>query len=200
MKRYLFFLVLFVSFTQVLKAQRPDPLYLKDAYRKGYVINSKDSSYYQRLFFKALPSNFKTFNAYYGWDDKDHVGRSLTGIPPHYFNHIFNSTAYSRAEISKKIIGISVNGVNTSPAVSSFQRAGAEFATDHNAEFIRELKTLSKPQIVSVWKFFFDYSNAFLSKTLYEKLHAVTARNDKQMELLMTEGYKKAQAKWAAHR
>jgi len=199
MKRYVCFLVLFLLSLQFLYAQNPNHNYLRDAYLKGFVVPNKDSIYYQRLFFKALPSNFKTFSRYYGWDEKNQVGRPFTAVAPNYFKRIFNSTAYSQSAVIKKIIEISINGAYCPDAIGSFQRSSYEFAEDHNAQFINGLRTFSKPQIVSVWKFYFDYPSSFLRKSVYGALCKVTARNNKEMVTLITEGYKKAAAKWAAH-
>ncbi|GAA4098986.1 hypothetical protein [Mucilaginibacter panaciglaebae] len=199
MKRFVFFLVLFFTSRQFLHAQTLNPNYLKDAYRKGFVVPNKDSIYYQRLFFKALPSNFKTFFSYYGWDEKKQMGRPLTGVPPNYFKRIFNSTAYSQLAVIKKIIEISINGIYCPDAIGSFQRSSYEFAEAHNAQFVNELNAFSKPEIVSMWKFYFDYPSSFVRRSVYSKLCKVTALNNRRMVPLITEGYEKAVAKWATH-
>lgn len=199
MKRLLFSLVLFLSIAQTLKAQHPDPLYLKDAYRKGFNVPGKDTAYYQRLFFKALPSKFKTFDKYYGWDDRNHIGRPLTDIQPMYFERIFSSTAYSRADIAKKIVSISINGVYGVQAIGAFQRVAIQFAANHTADFLRALQVHSTEQIVSVWKFYFDNPNTYVRKKTYDELRKVVARHNKGMETLLIEGYKKAGVKLAKH-
>lgn len=199
MKKYIFFFALFFSFTQLLKAQNPDYLYVVDAYRKGFNVPNKDSSYYQRMFFKVFPSNFKTFEKYYGWDEQHNVGRPLTSVPANYFRRIFNSKAYSRTEVIKKIVGISVNARRVGPATGQFQGDSFKFAMEHTAQFISILKTYSKADIVSVWAFFMDYPNDNYRKADYKKICSLVAPLDQEMIALITEGYKKDVAK-SAHK
>lgn len=199
MKRYLFFLVLFLSITQVLKAQNPDPLYLKDAYRKGFIVANKDSSHYQRLFFDAFPSNYKTFYKYYGWNKKDNVGHPLTSIPPYYFKRFLNSKAYSRTALYKKVIGVAVNGKGGLEAVGMFQRDCLNSALAHNEEFISVLQKLSQAEIISVWAFYFDFENSYYRTNAYKKAVAVTSQHNKQMVPLITAGYKRSVQYWATH-
>lgn len=197
MKKYTFFLVLFFLSVQLLYAQNPDPNYIKDTYRKGFMIHSKDSVYYQRLFFKAFPSNFKTFVKYYGRDKETNAAHPLTSVPYYYFKRFFNSSAYSRKELLKKIIGVSVNGRVYHGAIVAFQEDCFNFALAHNREFIDVLQTFSKPDIVSVWAFYFDYPNNHYRRSDYQKIKELTARNNKNMAALITRGYEKAVAKWA---
>ncbi|HWZ36469.1 MAG TPA: hypothetical protein VNW51_09930 [Mucilaginibacter sp.] len=197
MKRYIIFLVLFFSFTHLLKAQDPDPLYVVDAYRKGFIVKNKDSIYYQRMFFKVFPTNFKTFEKYYGWDEQHQVGRPLTSAPPNYFTRIFYAKAYSRTEVIKKIVGISVNAKRLGPAMGQFQENSFKFAMTHTAQFISILKTYSKAEIISVWAFYMDYPNDNYRKSDYKKICNLVAPYDEEMIALITEGYKKDVAKWA---
>jgi hypothetical protein len=199
MKRYIFFLALFFSSLQFLYAQNPDPHYVKDCFRKGFVIHSKDSIYYQRLFFKAFPSNFKTFARYYGRDEKTHIGQPLASVPSYYFKRFFNSKAYSRKALLKKIIGVSVNGKMIHGAVAGFEEDCFNFALDHNIEFIDVLQSFSNADIVSVWAFYFDYPNSRYRRVDYQKIRDLTARHNKPMAALITRGYEKAVAKWATH-
>ena len=206
MKRYLIFFVLFFSFTQLLKAQNPDPLYVIDAYRKGFIVPNKDSIYYQRMFFKVFPTSFKTFSKYYGWDEKLNVGRPLTAVPPNYFKRIFNAKAYSRAEVIKKIIDVSINGKryvapikgkSYGAATGRFQEDSFNFAMTHPAEFVSVLKTHSEADIISVWAFYMDYPNSKYRKADYKKICGLVAPHAPEMVALITEGYKKDVAKWA---
>lgn len=200
MKRYIAFFVLFFSLTQLLKAQNPDPLYVIDAYRKGFMVPNKDSIYYQQMFFKVFPTNFKTFYKYYGWNDKLNVGRPLTAVPPNYFRRIFNSKAYSRTAVIKKIIGISINAKRHGAAIGQFQEDSFTFAKIHTAEFIRILQTHSKADIISVWAFYMDYPNDNYRKADYKKICSLVAPYNKEMIALITEGYQRDVAKMARQR
>lgn len=206
MKRCIFFLVLVCSFAQLLKAQNPDPLYVIDAYRKGFMLKNKDSVYYQQMFFKVFPSDFKTFSRYYGWDYQLNKGRPLTSTPPTYFKRVFNSKAYSRAEVIKKIIGISVNARRfnsasvsdgNGPAVGQFQEDSFKFALAHIDEFLKTLQTRSKAEIVSVWAFYMDYPNGNFRKGDYKKVCNLIAPHNPAMVALITQGYKRDVAKWS---
>ncbi|WP_214072696.1 hypothetical protein [Mucilaginibacter sp. dw_454] len=197
MKRCVIFFVLFCLFTNLLHAQKFYPSYFKDAYNKGFITKTKDSLYYQRLLFEALPSDFKSFDNLYGWDEVAHVGRPLTATGPHYFPNIFYSKAYSRAKMLKKIIRISVNGELREGAIGRFQQDCFQLALAHNAQFVRVLQAFSKKDIISVWKFYFDQPNEGYRKKVYREIVAITQKNDEAMVAEIKIAYKKANAKWA---
>jgi hypothetical protein len=198
MKRYILSALLFLLIGKIYAQSNKFEL-LKDNYRQGFVTLHSDTIPHQKAFFNAFPSNFNDFNKLYGWNEQTHVGRPLTLVSPDYFSRFFEIKCVSHKALTKKIIDVSVNGVWIAGAVSLFQVTASKYAITYNKEFVAELQTRSKADIISVWAFYLDYENPYARKNAYEKLVKAIQPNGKKMLTLVTAGYKKAGARWKKH-
>jgi hypothetical protein len=199
MKKYIFLAVLFFFLIGSVQAQIATTDYLKETYRKGFVSNNKDTLFYQKEFFKAFPSNFKSFKNLYGWDEKTNLGRPLTNLSLYYFKWFFRTKCVSPKILIKKIIDVSINGVLDADAIARFQQDAFLYAINNNKAFIDVLKGYSAHDVITVWAFYFDYENLAYRKIAYNKIVKLIAPNDKGMITLITAGYKKASARWENH-
>lgn len=199
MKRSIFVCALFFMLIGGAQAQKHTVDFYKETYRRGFVTLHSDTIQYQKLFFDTFPSSFKAFKKLYGWTEQTTYGRTLTNVPPYYFSRFFEIKCVSHKALTKKIIDVSVNGVWYADAIALFQQAAYQYAITYNKEFINELQTRSKADIISVWAFYFDYENSIYRKSAYDKLVKATAPNSKNMVALITAGYNKAAAKRKKH-
>jgi len=199
MKKSIYLFALFLLLIGGANAQTHSAEFYKETFRKGFVTLKSDTVKYQKLFFDTFPSNFKTFKGLYGWDEQTGLGRPLTNVPRYYFNRFFEIKCVPHKAITKKIINVSVNAVWYAGAIATFQQDAFQYAITYNKEFVNELQSRSKADIISVWAFYFDYENDLYRKSAYDKIVRATAPNSKSMIALIKAGYKKAAAKWKKH-
>jgi hypothetical protein len=196
MRRTAYLFALIFLLISSARAQKHGVDFYKEIYRKGFITLHSDTIPYQKQFFDTFPSNFKEFRNLYGWTDQTTYGRTLTNIPGSFFSRFFEIRCVSHKALTKKIIDVSVNGVYHADAIALFQQTVFKYVIAYNKEFIAELQTRSKADIISVWTFYFDYVNADYRKNAYKMLVRATQPNSKNMVTLITAGFKKADAKW----
>jgi hypothetical protein len=61
MRNYLYLLLLFMLLQNSVHAQKDKIKVLKETYQKGFITKGNDSITYQKRFFNAFPSDFKSF-------------------------------------------------------------------------------------------------------------------------------------------
>ncbi len=196
MKKYLLLLSLLILQFGNVYAQKNNVKILENSYQKGFITKGKDSIYYQKVFFKAFPSNFQSFSKIYAWNDLTNKGYPLNDVALDHINHFFALKCINEDEFIKKIIYISINGVDQADGISFFQNNLIQYVPLHNKEFVEILKTFSTKQIVSVWTFYFDYENSFIRKDKYHEIVKLTSAINKSMIPLITTGYQKSSKNW----
>ena len=200
MKRFLLSLVLFVGLIKTNYAQTNIIVNtLLKSYKLGFIIKGKDSVHYQNLFFHTFPSNFKSFNAIYGWNDKiDKVGPLYNSSQKH-IDRFFSLKCIEKDSLTKKIINITIDGVWDADAISYFQSDLIQFASVHAEDFNKVLETYSDKNIISVWTFYFDYENNLNRKKSYNEKIKQTLIINKKMIGFIKAGYLKSSKRWYAN-
>jgi hypothetical protein len=165
------------------------------SYKLGFVTKGKDSVYYQKIFFNTFPSDFKSFNAIYGWNNKEDKPNPLSDTYDH-INHFFALKCINTDTLTEKIIKISINGIWDADDVGMFQHNLQDLVISRNKEFIKLLQTHSDKDIISVWRFYFDYENSFARKDNFNKLIKLVPVSNKKMIAFITAGYQKSTKYW----
>lgn len=170
---------------------------LQKTYQLASSAKGPEAGKYQRQFFDAFPSDFKSLNKLYGWNNSTDKPAPLYRVSLQHINYFFNLNNINQDSLTKKIIEISNNGKNDADAISYFQSNLITRVLAQKATFIRILKGFTKRDIISVWCFYFDYEDTKARKEAHKKMLQLVG-NDKEMARLITNGYYKSVKKNAS--